>query len=272
MGGWGWRVAERLALKKIGISDSMNNIADQTLVITGAGAGIGQALARGWVERGGHVVAVNRSAGGLEEAQRLCERATGTLECHVIDVNDARAMEALLADVVQRRGGVDVLVNGAAVYPRSTLSDTSPEAWAAGVCTNLNGVAYICRAAIRVLPANRAALILNVGSFAYLGPEPASTLYCATKSAVHAFTRALAVELSAAGSPIIVNEWVPGIYRTRMSGFTGEDPSVAVEHLLSVIALSGQGAGGRVFERGAEVKPPKGLRSRVKGWLTGHRG
>jgi NAD(P)-dependent dehydrogenase (short-subunit alcohol dehydrogenase family) len=161
------------------------------------------------------------------------------------------------------------LINNAAVYPHQMLSETTPEEWAAGVATNLSGVAYGCRAALRTFPARRPAVILNVGSFAYLGPEPLSTLYCTTKAAVSAFTRAVAVELASVGSFLIVNEWVPGVYRTRMSGNTGDDPALAFERLLAAWELSKTGPGGRTFERGNEVLPPRSLRSRLKSMFFG---
>jgi NAD(P)-dependent dehydrogenase (short-subunit alcohol dehydrogenase family) len=193
------------------------------------------------------------------------------VECHVVDVSDASTLESLFRQIVHQRGGVDLLINGAAVYPREVLSAMAPETWAAGVATNLSGVAYGCRAAVRTFPKNRSAVILNVGSFAYLGPEPASTLYCATKAAVSAFTRSFAVELAFTGSSLIVNEWVPGVYRTRMSGNTGENPALAFERLMTVWEMSKRGSGGRTFERSAEVVPRQSLRSRLKSLLTGHR-
>lgn len=248
----------------------MSESAGQTIVITGAGAGIGRALATGFAGRGAHVVAIGRGARGLEETKDRCG-GPGTMECHVVDVTDALALDLLFSQIVSQRGGVDLLINGAAVYPREVLGEIAAEAWAAGVATNLSGVAYGCRAAVRTFPPSRPAVILNVGSFAYLGPEPASTLYCATKAAVSAFTRALAVELASTGSSLIVNEWVPGIYRTRMSGDTGEDPALAFVRLLTVWEVSQQGAGGRTFERDNEVLPPRSLRSRLKSLLTGRR-
>lgn len=244
----------------------MLDIPGQIVVITGAGAGIGRALATGFVARGAHLVAIGRGAEGLEGTRRLCS-GPGTFEQHVVDVTDAAGLERVLGTVVQERGGIDLLINNAAVQPREPLREMSVADWSGGVATNLSGVAYGCRAAIRVLPAGRTAVILNVGTFAYLGPEPGSTLYCATKAAVSAFTRALAVELAAAGSKLIVNEWIPGHYRTRMSLNTGEDPSLAYERLLATWQASKQGAGGRTFAGAAEVLPPRSLRSRIKSWL-----
>jgi NAD(P)-dependent dehydrogenase (short-subunit alcohol dehydrogenase family) len=248
----------------------MLEIAGQTVVITGAGAGIGRALASAFVSRGAHVVAIGRGVEGLNETGRLCN-GPGTFEQYVADVTDAAALERVLGTVVAKHGGIDLLINNAAVQPRESLRDMSAAAWMDGVAINLSGVAYGCRAAIRALPPERPAVILNVGTFAHLGPEPGSTLYCSTKAGVSAFTRALAVELAAGGSKLIVNEWIPGHYRTRMSLNTGEDPSLAFERLLAVWQSSKQGAGGRTFAEASEVLPPRSLRSRIKSMLLGRR-
>jgi NAD(P)-dependent dehydrogenase (short-subunit alcohol dehydrogenase family) len=244
----------------------MQDIPGQIVVITGAGAGIGRALATGCVARGAHVVAIGRSPEGLEGTRQLCS-GPGTFEPHVVDVTDGAGLERVFSAVVKERGGIDLLINNAAVQPREPLREMGTDAWAKGVATNLDGVAFGCRAAIRVLPPGRAAVILNVGTFAYLGPEPGSTLYCATKAAVSAFTRALAVELAAAGSKLVVNEWIPGRYRTRMSLNTGDDPSLAFERLVATWQASKQGVGGRQFAEAAEVLPPRSLRSRIKSLL-----
>jgi NAD(P)-dependent dehydrogenase (short-subunit alcohol dehydrogenase family) len=193
------------------------------------------------------------------------------VECHVADVTDALGLERLFSEIVRQRGSVDLLLNNAAVYPRQLLRDTTPDEWAYGVATNFSGVAYGCRAALRTFPPSRPAVILNVGSFAYLGPTPASTLYCATKAAVSAFTRALAVELASTGSSLIVNEWILGPYRTRMGIDTGDDPALAFERLLTVWELSKQGAGGRAFDGIKEVLPPRSRLSRLKSLLLGRR-
>jgi NAD(P)-dependent dehydrogenase (short-subunit alcohol dehydrogenase family) len=243
---------------------------NQTIIITGAGAGIGQALAVGLVGWGAHVVAIGRSAPGLEETRTRCS-GPGSIDCHLADVTDAVSLERIFSETVRERTAVDLLINNAAVYPHQLLSETPPQEWAAGVATNLGGVVYGCRAAVRTFPPARPAVILNVGSFAHLGPDPGSTLYCTTKAAVSAFTRAVAVELASVGSSLIVNEWAPGVYRTRMSGHTGDDPSQAFHRLMAVWELSKHGSGGRTFALDAEVLPPRSLRSRLKSILMGRR-
>jgi NAD(P)-dependent dehydrogenase (short-subunit alcohol dehydrogenase family) len=241
----------------------MSEFSGQTIIITGAGAGIGRALAIGFAGLGAHVVAISRSARGLQETRERCA-GSGTVECHAADVTDASGLEGLFGRIVEQRGAVDLLINNAAVYPHQVLAEMTPEEWTAGVATNLSGVVFGCRAAVRTFPAGRAALIINVGSFAHLGPDSGSTLYCTTKAAVSAFTRAIAAELVSMGSPLIVNEWIPGVFRTQMSGNTGEDPNLAFERLLTVCRLSKLGSGGRTFAGDAEHLPQRSLRSRVK--------
>lgn len=248
-----------------------NDFRGQTVIITGAGNGIGQALAMGFVGDGAHVVAIARTPEGLARTAELAARGTGSIETHAIDVTDAAALESLFRAVVDRRTGVDVLINGAAVYPRVPLADLSPQDWSAAVATNLNGVAFACRAAVKTFPAGRPAVVLNVGSFAHRGPEPASELYCATKAGVHALSRALAVELASRGSLIVVNEWVPGVFKTRMSGFVGEEPQAAFGYVRDVIRLSKQGPGGRLFLGGIEMLPARSLKQRIKDKLLGRR-
>jgi NAD(P)-dependent dehydrogenase (short-subunit alcohol dehydrogenase family) len=246
----------------------MSEFTGQTIIITGAGAGIGRALTIGFVGSGAHVAAVSRSTRGLEETQSLC-LGPGTLECHTLDVSDDVAIEELFRRIVSERGGIDCLVNNAAVYPHQVLSEMTPQEWVAGVATNLGGVVFGCRAAVRTFPPGHPTVIFNVGSFAYLGPDRGSTLYCTTKGAVSAFTRAIAVELASTGSSLIVNEWVPGVFRTQMSGNTGEEPSVAFERLVTVYRLSKLGSGGRRFAGDTEHLPPRSLKSRLKALLFG---
>lgn len=240
----------------------MTRFAGKSVIITGAGAGIGQAVAAGFVRDGAEVFAIGRSSEGLVQTRALCS-GPGTLHAVQCDVTDAAGLENHFLEIIRQTGHVDLLVNNAAVQPRKLLADTNPDDWKRDVDINLGGVAFACRAAIRQFPRELPAVILNVGSFAYLGPEPQGTLYCATKAAVSAFTRALAVELAASGSALIVNEWIPGVFRTRMSGQTGEDPALAYERLVSAWSSSMNAPGGRRFEGGREVLPPRSLASRI---------
>lgn len=231
----------------------MPSLAGKRIIITGAGAGIGQALATGFVREGAIVHAVSRSQAGLDLTHAQAS-GPGRLTTEVCDVTDAEGVERVFGRIAAQ-GSFDLLVNNAAVYPKGLLGEMDPEAWRSGMDINVNGVAMCCRAAIRTLARDRRAVIFNVGSFAYLGPEPGSTLYCTSKAAVSAFTRALTVELAASGSLITVHEWIPGVFRTRMSGNAGEDPALAFERLVAAGAPARAGR-----EAGNSREPVKSCR------------
>ena len=248
----------------------MEAISGLVIVLTGAGAGIGQALAQGLVREGAHVIAVSRSMAGLEKTKELCS-GPGSIECHEINVSDFSALDSLYAATIRKHQRIDIVINNAAIYPHVSVRNTTTEIWENGLATNINGVVYSCMAAIRNMPKDRPALILNVGTFAYLGPLPDSSIYCTTKAAVAAFTLACSVDLATEGSQIVVNEWKPGEYKTQMSGFTGANPEVAFDHLKTVISKSWQGKGGRAFVFGDEVLPPRSKLSRLKALILGQR-
>ncbi len=242
---------------------NLENLSGKTVIVTGAGSGIGRSVAREFAGRGAYVVAVGRNPQQLEETVRSCTRP-GNIVLRSADVGDPQAVEDVIQSAVRERGGIDFLLNNAAVYPRAALVDMTSEEWVRAVNTNLNGTALVCRAAIRALAPHARSVILNLGSSAFLGPLPDSTAYCATKAGVAAFTLALAVELRARGSAIIVNEWRPENYRTRMSPDSGLDPALAGQSALQVWAKSLDGAGGRIFAGRDEWVPHVSRVRRIK--------
>lgn len=245
----------------------MGRLDRQVVVITGAGSGIGRALAVGGVREGARVVGLGRSADALRETAAQCQAGPGVFAAHACDVTSFDAMERVLRAVTNEHGGFDLLVNNAAIYPREAWSAASAAAWHDGVGTNLLGVVNGCLAAKRVLPPGRAAVILNVGSFAHQAPQAKSALYVTTKAAVNAFTRAAAVDEAASASKLVINEWIPGEYRTAMGVATGDDPALAFDRMLAVYALSQGHPGGRTFVQGEEAWKPTSRWDRIKSKL-----
>ncbi len=107
--------------------------------------------------------------------------------------------------------------------------------------------------------------IINMGSFAWKGPIPASSGYSASKGAVSAFTKALASEIDRHVCPdVLVNELLAGVYRTRMSE-TGDDPADAYPHARTVASLPSGGPHGEIFLRSEIFREDSGgLRGRLK--------
>ncbi|MFC6837590.1 SDR family NAD(P)-dependent oxidoreductase [Halomarina ordinaria] len=192
-----------------------SDIAEQTVVITGAGSGIGRATARRFAREGATVAVTDIDVEGGEETVRLVEdEEGGTAAFYELDVRDYDAVESVLQSVAADHGGIDVLFNNAGINQFSLLEETSLEERDAMLDVNVNGVWNGSRAVLPLMRENGGGSIINISSvYGYLG-YPTETTYCLTKGAVLNFTRALATEVGPEG--IRVNAVAPGFIDTDM--------------------------------------------------------
>lgn len=166
----------------------------KTIVITGAGAGLGRALARHFAGRGDTVVLLGRT---LSKVQAIAEELGApamAVECDVASADSVRSAFAAIAEVHPK---IDVLINNAAVYEPFTVAEASDRQIDSIVSINLNGPIYCCRAAIPMM--EKGATIINVGSESVEVPFVMLSLYKATKAGLESFTSALEVELEESG-------------------------------------------------------------------------
>ena len=181
---------------------------NKTVVITGAGAGIGRGLVAGFVQDGANVVGISRTQTDLEETARLYGR--DRFHYIVGNVSVAADVERLFVEAEERYEKIDVLINNAAVYPKLGFLESNIEEWMRALEINVGGVARCCH---RVLPGmleRGHGRILNVGSFAYRNPIPNSSVYSTSKGAVTTLTLAIAHEVDHDRYPdILVNEFIP---------------------------------------------------------------
>lgn len=187
----------------------------QTVVITGASRGLGRAIALAFAARGAHVVIGYRAR--QDEATRVQELAVeagGTATLWACDMQDPAAIEAGMDRIIAQRGGIDVLVNNAAVVQDAPFALMTHENWDDVVRVNLGGVFACCRAVARSMMAKRKGAIINVASVAGIHASPGQTNYAASKGGIIAFTKTLAAELARHG--IRVNAVVPGLLSTGM--------------------------------------------------------
>ncbi len=187
--------------------------AEQVVVITGGGRGIGRAVCMAFAKDGAQVVAVSRTATELAETKSLVERAGG--RCHVCpaDITKIEQTQSMMQDVSKRFSRIDVLVNAAGVAPLKSIDELTPEIFDNMLAVNVRAIYLTCRAAWSALKAS-SGVIVNISSIASHDPFPGLVAYGASKSWVNGWTRGLAEE----GRPhgIRVFSIAPGAVETKM--------------------------------------------------------
>ncbi len=176
-------------------------------VVTGAGTGIGRALARGLADRGLDVLLVGRRAGPLQEA---CAHASAHMQAISADVGDPTGRARIVDAIGDRR--VRCLVHNAGVLePIGPLANVSLEAWRAAQAVNVEGPLFLTQALLDKLPGGR---VLHISSGAAHGAYPGWGSYCTAKAALHMIYQVLREELAA--SSIAVGSLRPGVVDTPM--------------------------------------------------------
>jgi NAD(P)-dependent dehydrogenase (short-subunit alcohol dehydrogenase family) len=175
-------------------------------LITGAAAGIGEATAELFVREGASVVVADLdSAKAAEVAKRLGDKATP----FTVDVSKSAAVKAMMDATVTRHGRLDILVNNAGYGIRGNVVTTSEDDWNALMAVNVNGVFLCSKHAIPYMAAQRGGVIVNTASTIALVGIPDRAAYVASKGAVVALTRAMALDHAA--DNIRVNSVAPGV-------------------------------------------------------------
>ena len=185
-------------------------LAGKVAVVTGAGQGMGRAIAQRFADEGATVVALDLNE---ESAKQTLEGKSGKHIARSVNVADSAAVNQLFADIKKDLGAVDVLVNNAGTGGVDQFADITDEAWARVIGVNLNGAFYCSRAAVKQMQEGKGGTIVNISSTsAVSGDGPAH--YCASKAAMMGLTRGMAKEL--APKKIRVNTLVPGPTNTPM--------------------------------------------------------
>lgn len=193
----------------------MNQIENQIAVVTGAGRGIGRAIALKFAGAGAKVVCVSRTQ---ENSERVAAeiRAQGRQAwAMAVDVADAAAVKAAVEKIIADCGRVDILVNNAGVTRDGLLMRMSNDDWDAVMDTNLKGAFHFTRELFRIFAKQRAGRIINVSSVVGLIGNPGQSNYAASKAGLIGFTQSVAKELATRG--VTVNAIAPGFIETDMT-------------------------------------------------------
>lgn len=204
------------------LSKLSRSIAGQVAIVTGAASGMGRATARLFADEGAKVAALDLNADPLNAVvAEICE-AGGSAAAWSVDVADGAAVRRVVAEIVQRFGGVDILVNNAGVsLPAPISMDGYDEAWARTLAVNLTAYTHLVRACLPYLTAHGHGRIVNIASTEGVGATAMISPYTSSKHGVIGLTRGLAVELGAQG--VTVNCVCPGPINTGMTAGIPDD-------------------------------------------------
>ena len=195
------------------------DITGKVAIVTGGASGIGRAIALGLAKFGAKVVIADQAIGQAQKTAGEIEAAGGKALAIKTDVTNRRNVEQMVNQTIKRYGKIDILVNNAGIMSRCTVMDMKEEEFDKTLEVNLKGVVLCSQAVAKHMIEQKSGKIVNVGSslssrgsvcnFSGGGAD-----YCASKAAVQAFTRTLAMELGPCG--INVNAVAPGITNTPM--------------------------------------------------------
>lgn len=184
-------------------------------VVTGSGRGLGRAIALALAEAGADIALAGRVPDSLEQVAKEIRELGRRAVTQATDVTDVAQVERLMDVAETELGGIDVLVNNSGIVVSSPLLTMSDAQWDAVIDTNLRGVFLCTRAAGRRLVKSGGKVINVASTWAFKGVSQHSS-YCASKAAVVAFTRAMAVEWARYG--VQVNAIAPGYFETDING------------------------------------------------------
>lgn len=242
----------------------MKNFQGRVAVITGAGSGIGRALALNLAEKGCKLALSDIRLESVQETAKLCERFTRDVMVDALDVADKKAMQAYPEKVVQKFGGVNIVINNAGVAVSATVEETSIEdyEWLMGI--NWWGVLYGTKFFLPYLQKADEAHIVNISSVFGIIGVPTQSAYNAAKFAVRGFTESLRQEL--VGTHIGVSCVHPGGIKTNIAAYAryktgpnGDTSHESATEKFAKLSRTTPDEAAATIVRGIEKKSPRVL-------------
>jgi 3-oxoacyl-[acyl-carrier protein] reductase len=232
----------------------MNLLANQIAVVTGAGRGIGRAIAVRFAAEGADVVCVSRTTENAEKVAAEIRALGRKAWAFAVDVANPTAVAAAADQILTAAGRVDILVNNAGITRDGLLMRMSDEDWDAVLDTNLKGAFSFTKAFSRGLLKQRAGRIINISSVSGLMGIAGQSNYSASKAGLIGFTKAVAREFASRG--ITVNALAPGFIETDMTSvLTPEMKTEVLKRIpMNQLGQAGDIAGAALFLAGPDAR------------------
>jgi 3-oxoacyl-[acyl-carrier protein] reductase len=222
--------------------------------VTGAGRGIGKAIALTLAQAGADVVCLSRTQANVDETAAEIRDLGRQAWAFAVDVADAASSQEAATAILKETGSIDILVNNAGVTRDDLLMRMSEEAWDTVMDTNLKGAFTLCKAFARTFMKQRSGRIINIASVIGLMGNAGQANYAASKAGLIGFTKSIARELSSRG--VTCNAIAPGFIETDMTAALNESQRQAILEKIplnrlgqvediaqAVVYLAGPGAG-----------------------------
>lgn len=205
------------ALHAVAQYKNFPDLAGKVVFITGAGSGLGRAMADAFAVNGAQLALLDINAELLSKAQQELQASYPAIqiEACVVSINDDVAVENAVAAAHARFGRIDVLLNNAGISMNKPTLELAAADWRRAIDINLNGAFYCAQSAARRMLAQGSGVILNTASMYGTVAAPERAAYCASKAAVVMLTKVLAVEWAPSG--LRVNALAPGYVQTALT-------------------------------------------------------
>lgn len=208
-------------------------LAGKTALVTGAGRGIGRAIALGLAREGAAVVVVSRTRTQIDQVVKEITSMGGRAVSAVADVAEARDVEASILEAKKAFGAVDILVNNAGDNKLGPIDGLDPGEWWRQIEVNLRGPYLYCRTLAPEMAKRKWGRIINMSSVMGKRGGKYCTAYCSAKHGIIGFTRALAIDFAESG--VTVNAICPGFVETELTASTFQQRSELFNKPIDVI-------------------------------------
>lgn len=209
---------------------------DKVALVTGAGRGIGRAIAESLAKEGVTVICVSRSESSCGGAADAINAAGGKAVAKAVDVSDGAAVAACCEELLEAYSNIDILVNNAGITKDNLILRMSEEDWSSVINTNLNSCFHWVKGLARPMTRKRWGRIINISSISGIMGNAGQTNYAAAKAGMIGFTKSLAKEL--ASRNVTANVVAPGFVETDM---TADLAAAAMDKILPHIPLKRMG-------------------------------